>query len=270
MKNKKISKNTMLIVIMFAVWLIIAAAIVYMTLTVHTATSERKIPVYRVVTDEKKVAVTFNCAWDDSSTDSVLRTLREHGVRCTFFFVGDYARKYPEDVRKIINDGHEPANHSDRHLSPLKQSYTELLEDISSCNDTVKAITGKECKLYRAPSGEYGNDAISAAESLGMTAVQWDVDSLDWKEKTPAEMLEKIRTKTVNGSVILFHLGKANTAEALPDIIDYLQSSGYTLVTVSELLPDGEYEILHDGAAKLLRDKSLSESTAAAAEKNKK
>lgn len=254
MKHRKISKNAVIIAIMFALWLMIAAAVVYMTLTVHTAVSERKIPVYRVVTDEKKVAVTFNCAWDDSSTDSVLRTLKERGVHCTFFFVGDYARKYPEDVRKIVNGGHEPANHSDRHFSPLKQTYAELLDDIATCSDTIKNLTGKDCKLYRAPSGEYNNDAINAAESLGMTAVQWNVDSIDWKDKTPAEMIEKIRTKTVDGSVILFHLGKANTAEALPEIIDSLQECGYTLVTVSELLPDGEYEILPDGAAKPTAD----------------
>lgn len=258
-KNRKISKNSVVIIIMSAVWLMIVAVIIYMTLTVHVAVSERKIPVYRVVTGEKKVAVTFNCAWDDSTTDSVLHTLKERGVRCTFFFVGDYARKYPEDVRKIINDGHEPANHSDRHFSPSKQSYAELLDDISNCNDTVKSLTGKECRLYRAPSGEYNNDAISAAESLGMTAVQWNVDSIDWKGKTPAEMLDKIRTKTVNGSIILFHLGKKNTAEALPDIIDYLQDGGYSLVTVSELLPDGKYEILPDGAAKETADGSSAE-----------
>ena len=92
-----------------------------------------------------------------------------------------------------------------------------------------------------------------------MTAVQWNVDSIDWKGKTPAEMLDKIRTKTVNGSIILFHLGKKNTAEALPDIIGYLQDGGYSLVTVSELLPDGKYEILPDGAAKETADGSSAE-----------
>lgn len=250
MENRKLSKNSVIIIAMVAVWLVIVGTIIYLTLTVSVAVSERKIPVYRVVTDEKKVALTFNCAWDDSTTDRILDILEEKGIRCTFFFVGDFARKYPEDVRKIVNAGHEPANHSDRHRSPSKQSYAELLSDISSCNDEIKSLTGRNCTLYRAPSGEYTNDAVSAAESLGMTAVQWDVDSIDWKGKTPAEILERVRSKTVNGSILLFHLGKENTAEVLPQVTEYLQNSGYSFVTVSELLPDGDYDILPDGAAK--------------------
>lgn len=244
---------------MLAVWLVVIGVIIYMTLTVSVSVSERRLPVYRVVTEDKKVAVTFNCAWNDSVTDSILNTLKEKNVRCTFFFVGDYVRKYPEDVRKIINSGHEAANHSDRHLSPSKQSYAELVADISSCNDEIFRLTGKTCKLYRAPSGEYTNDAIAAAESLGMTAIQWNVDSIDWKDKTPAEILERIKTRTVDGSIILFHTGKKNTAEALPEVIDFLQKSGYTLVTVSELLPDGDYELLHDGAAKELSETQKNE-----------
>lgn len=241
---------------MTALWLFIAGVIVCLTLTAKVSVAERKIPVYRVVTDEKKAALTFNCAWDDSTTDEILNILDRENVRCTFFFVGDYARKYPEDVRKIVNAGHEPANHSDRHISPSKQSFSSLAADISSCNDEIKTLTGRTCRLYRAPSGEYTNDAISAAESLGMTTVQWNVDSIDWRNKAPAEILERIKTKTVGGSIILFHTGKQNTADALPAVIELLKKSGYELVTVSELLPDGEYDILHDGAAKRHRQPS--------------
>lgn len=259
MKNRKISKNKTIIIVMSAVWLLIAAAIFYLTLTAGAASSARRIPVYRVVSAEKKAAITFNCAWDDSTTDSVLQTLRERNVKCTFFFVGDYTRKYPEDVRKIVNDGHEPANHSDKHAYPSRQSYSELLADITNCNDEIKKLTGLDCKLYRAPSGEYTNDCIEAAESLGMTTVQWNADSIDWKGKTPAEIAKRIHDSTVPGSIILFHLGKENTAKALPQIIDSLINDGYELVTVSSLLPGGGYEILHDGAAKPLSGQTQQE-----------
>ena len=80
-----------------------------------------------------------------------------------------------------------------------------------------------------------------------MYCVQWNIDSLDWKDPTPDEMVERIKNKLVPGSVILMHNGATNTPEALPRIIEAIQSEGYSIVPLSELIPAGEYHTDHEG-----------------------
>ena len=77
--------------------------------------------------------------------------------------------------------------------------------------------------------------------------MQWTADSIDWKNPSPEKMTERILNKTKPGAILLFHLGKRNTAQALPDIIEALKNGGYTFLTVSELLPEGETYIDRNG-----------------------
>lgn len=163
---------------LLALWAAALAAVIALTASKAVNAAPRRIPVYAVETAEKKIALTFNCAWGDETTDGILEILRERGVRATFFFVGSFAEQYPESVRKIVNVGHEAGNHSNRHKDPTRQSFAEIAADIAACNDTLAALTGKPCALYRAPAGSYDNDTVEAAESLGMTAIQWSADPL--------------------------------------------------------------------------------------------
>ena len=158
----------------------------------------------------------------------------------SFFFVGEFAEKYPDTVRKIHNAGHDVGNHSMHHADPTKQDYVRLCSDISACNELLFSLTGREPVLYRAPSGAYNNDTVEAAEALGLTAVQWDNDSVDWKEITAAEMTKRVLKKLSPGSVMLFHLGKKNTVQALPEILEGILAEGYQVLPVSELLLTGE------------------------------
>ena len=103
--------------------------------------------------------------------------------------------------------------------------------------------------LYRAPSGSYDDDTVAAAQALGMTAIQWDADSVDWKDKTPEEIRERMLKKIGPGSIALFHAGKENTVAALPQILKTLQGEGDSFRTVTDLLPEGETYL--DGTGRL-------------------
>lgn len=236
----KLKKKWGLIAILL-LWLAVISVILGMTLTEQVGAKERLIPIYSVDTGEKKqVSLTFNAAWGDETTDEILNLLDEYGIKASFFFVGDFAEKYPESVRKIHNRGHDVGNHSMKHVLPTRQSYKEICEDITRCNEVLQGITGQEPTLYRAPSGDYDNNTIGATQSLGMTAVQWDCDSIDWKNKSPDEIHRRIMKKLSPGSIVLFHLGKENTLKALPGLIEEMQKQGYEIVPLSEMLLKGD------------------------------
>ncbi|MBQ9248382.1 MAG: polysaccharide deacetylase family protein, partial [Ruminococcus sp.] len=101
--------------------------------------------------------------------------------------------------------------------------------------------------LFRAPYGEYDNKLVHNLRDNDMYCVQWNIDSLDWKDPSPGEMVKRIREKLCPGSIILMHNGAKNTPEALPQIIEMIQGEGYTIVPISELLPEGDYYTDHEG-----------------------
>lgn len=240
-------KKRPLIIVLLIIWLAILAAVVVLSAVKTVNASPRKLPVYSVERDDKKIALTFNCAWGDETTDEILALLKKNDIKATFFFVGTFAEKYPESVKKIYNAGHAIGNHSMSHKDQTVMEYKEILSDMTACNELLSRLTGKEVMLYRAPSGSYDNNTVEAAESLGMTPVQWSTDSIDWKHITPEKMTQRICSKVFPGAIVLFHLGVENTVEALPDIIRNLQAEHYEFVTVPDLLLQGETSIDQSG-----------------------
>ena len=209
--------------------------------------SLKKLPIYSVATNEKKIAITFDAAWSAEDTDELIEILKKHNAKATIFAVGDWVNKNPDAVKKFNNNGHEMANHSDTHAAFSKISREEIKQEILNCNKKIETITGNSPKLVRAPSGDYDNKSIEVAESLDMKMIQWDCDSLDWKLLSIDEMYNRVVSKVQNGSIVLFHNGVENTPEALDKILTKLKTDGYEFVTVSELIYWDDYEIDHTG-----------------------
>ena len=214
---------------------------------ITVSNSARKLPIYSVATDKKKIAITFDAAWSAEDTDELVTTLKKHNAKATIFAVGDWVDKNPEAVEMFHKSGHELANHSDTHAAFSKISREEIRQEIRNCNKKIEAITGVTPKLVRAPSGDYDNKSIEVSESLNMKMIQWDCDSLDWKKLSVDEMYSRITSKVQNGSILLFHNGVENTPEALDKILTELEKDGYEFVTVSELIYWDNYEIDQTG-----------------------
>ncbi len=257
MKAGYILKKDITLIVLMLLWIFVIIFAVSYTLATTASAGEKKLPVYSVDTDDKKIALTFNCAWGTEGLGGLLRLLSEEDIKCTFFFVGDFAEKHPEDVRKIYNAGHETGNHSMKHIDPVTQDFAEIVSDINACNEMLFSLTGVTPALYRAPSGSYDNKTVEAAQSLGMTAVQWDVDSIDWKNPSPEKIVSRITGKAANGSIVLFHLGKENTLEALPAVIRSLKNQGFCFCTVGELLIEGDTWIDSTGRQHRLTDRQV-------------
>ena len=243
----KVFKLSSTLAILLILILTIISGITISHIGIAVSNAARKIPIYSVATDEKKIAITFDAAWSAEDTDELIKTLKKHNAKATIFAVGDWVDKNPEAVKKFHKSGHEMANHSDTHAAFSKISRDEIKQEILNCNKKIKVITGVAPKLVRAPSGDYGNKSIEVAESLGMKMIQWDCDSLDWKLLSVNEMYNRVIEKVQNGSIVLFHNGVENTPEALDKILTKLEKDGYEFVTVSELIYWDNYEIDHTG-----------------------
>ncbi len=214
---------------------------------VAVAAEPRDIPIYCVETENKKVAISFDAAWGNEQTETLLQILEEKQVTATFFLVGDWVSKYPDSVKAIAKAGHDVENHSNTHPYMTKLSTEEMASEITNCNNKIKELTGKYPTLFRPPYGDYNNLVVKAVKDQNMYCIQWDIDSLDWKNPTAAEMVQKIINKLQNGSIILMHNGATNTPEALPMIIDAVRAEGYEFAPISEILLEGDYTTDHEG-----------------------
>lgn len=203
---------------------------------IGTMGEERKLPIYSVETDKKQVSISFDAAWGDEQTHTLLNILKDKDVKATFFLVGDWVDKYPDDVKDIAAAGHDIGNHSNTHPHMTQLSAEGQKKELKACNDKIKAITGNNTILFRPPYGDYNNSVVQSARDMKMYTVQWDIDSLDWKDPSPSEMVNRIVPRLQNGSIILMHNGAKNAPEALPMIIDAVRDSGYEFVPLSELV----------------------------------
>ena len=205
------------------------------------------LPIYNVDTDENKVALTINCAWNAEDIDLILQTLSNNQVKATFFMVGDWIAKFPDAVRKIYESGNEIANHSETHSHVNNLNYDKNVEEITKCSDRIKLVTGNPTTLYRGPYGEYNDTVVKAAQDTNHTMIQWNIDSLDYKGLTGEQMWDRIKPKLEKGSIILMHNGTENTALSLDMIIKNIKQEGYDLATVSDLIYKENYKIDNNG-----------------------
>ena len=215
--------------------------------TARVAAAREKRPVYSVETDKKLVSLGINCAWDNADIPRLLAVLKERDVKATFFVLGQWCDRYPESVRQIADAGHEIGSHSNTHMDLTKLSSDSVLEEIRASAEKIENLTGQRATLFRTPSGAYNSDVIELIEQCGMTAVQWDCDSVDYKDPTPDQMRDRILKRVRNGSIMLFHSGAKNTPDALPLVIDAVRDKGFQFAPVSELLLPPPYTVDFEG-----------------------
>ena len=128
-----------------------------------------------------------------------------------------------------------------------KMGKSAIEKELKSSKKAISDITNKPVELFRAPFGEYNDTVIETAYENGLYTIQWDVDSLDWKDLSASEITARVLGKVKNGSIVLFHNQGKHTAEAIKRIIPELKKQGYTFVTIGDLIYRSDYSILPDG-----------------------
>ena len=216
---------------------------------VSNSVNGRELPIYCVETKEPKIALTFDAAWGNEDTQKILEVLKKHDVHVTFFMTGGWVENYPDDVKAILAAGHDLGNHSENHKNMSQLSDAEKKEELMKVHDKVRTLTGYEMFLFRPPYGDYDNAVVNVAKDCGYYTIQWDVDSLDWKDYGVDSVIKTVteHKHLGNGSIILCHNGAKYTAQALDTLITKLKEKGYTFVPVSELIYRDGYHMNVEG-----------------------
>lgn len=215
---------------------------------INTA-SNHLVPIYNVDRNDKCISLTVDAAWGNEYTDKIIEILDKYNVTITFFTVNFWAEEYPEDIEKLKLHGHEIGNHSATHPDMAKLSKEKIREELLTTWETQKKYAGSSAvRLFRAPYGSYNNLLIETCREYGFECIQWDVDSIDWKENANVDdVVNRVLTKTKSGSIILMHNNSSVITQVLPQVIEGLLNEGYTFVPVSQLIYKGNSNIDSNG-----------------------
>jgi polysaccharide deacetylase family sporulation protein PdaB len=227
-------------VVVMAVAVVFAAGIIYSEKTNVTAfATEQPAAVYSVPTDKKIVSLTFDISWGEKRQEPVVKVLEDKKVKkATFFLSSPWAKSHPEIVGRIAKDGYEIGSHGHKFTNYSELEDVEIRKQIQTAHQLLSEVTGKSPNLIRLPNGDFDKRVLNIADSLGYTVIQWDTDSLDWKNIGVDNIVKRVVTRAHPGDIILLHASDSclQTADALPQIIDQLRAKGYEFVSVSELI----------------------------------
>lgn len=215
------------------------------------SSSDGSGPIFRVDTDEQVVALTFDINWaEEEYLYRILEILDKYNVKATFFVMGKWvtdSEENTEKLRKIKEGGHELGNHSYVHPSFTKIGDDRINEEVQKTEKIVEEVTGDKMKLFRFPSGDYNEHALDVVNKLGYICIQWDADSVDWKNSGADIEYNRVMKKVKPGSIMLFHNNAKYTPENLERIIKELHKDGYEFKTVGEMLYKEDFYIEKDG-----------------------
>ena len=190
---------------------------------------------YNGDTTSNKVSLMINVYWGTEYLDDMLKVLEEKNVKTTFFIGGTWAVLNENMLKKIDEHGHELANHGYKHKDHDKLSEKDNMTEISNTHTIVKELLGKEMNLFAPPSGAYNKVTVASASNLGYKTIMWTRDTIDWRDHNTQLIYDRAVKNAKGGDLVLMHPTK-NTLEALPKIIDTLQSKNLQVTTVSDTL----------------------------------
>lgn len=187
--------------------------------------------------DGPYIAITFDDGPSAKLTPQLLDMLKERGIKATFFMVGQNVAEYPAIVKRMVDEGHEVANHSWSHPALTKLSADAFRKQIKDTNDAIEKASGVRPTVMRPPYGATNANLDKILNTqFGLKVIIWDVDPLDWKFRNAERVASQIINGTKPGSIILAHDIHATTVAAMPKVFDTLLAKGYKFVTVSELI----------------------------------
>ena len=183
------------------------------------------------------IALTFDDG-PGAYTPQVLDALEKYGVRATFYLVGNnLAESKSATLKRMIDLGCELGSHTTDHTNLHNVSTAVGVKKITDVMDEIKDLTGGyECSVYRPPFGNYTKEIVNTLASQGKYAINWSVDTLDWKNRDVAWVTEQATTGITDGDIILMHDIHKTTVDSVDAIIKSLLNQGFQIITVSELM----------------------------------
>ncbi len=191
----------------------------------------------------RKICLTFDDSPDKKNTPKVLDILKEHEIKATFFVLGKRVPRYSDLVRRMADEGHYIGIHTQNHYDLTLLSNEEIRSEIMISSQNIKKAIGKVPTFFRPPYGALDDRVIQVLRDMGMKIILWSVNTCDWLERKPENIIHNVTRHTNNGDIILLHsyVGKEPTVKALPEIIKILKAKKYEFATVEQLLTASGY-----------------------------
>ena len=196
--------------------------------------------VYVGDTSQKVLYLTFDAGYENGCTAKILDVLKRQEVPAAFFLVGNYMQTNPDLVRRMAKEGHIVANHTMHHPDMSKISQLDAFQkELQDLEKLYFDITGEQmAKYYRPPQGNYSQENLIMAQSLGYKTVFWSLAYVDWnndRQPTAEYAFSKLLPRTHNGAVVLLHSTSATNAEILEELITQWKQEGYSFGTLDAL-----------------------------------
>ena len=183
--------------------------------------------------NQKKIYITFDAGFENGNTERILDALKKHGVKATFFLVGNYFETQPKLVKRMAEEGHTIGNHTYSHpdmskIGDIQSFQTELQKNEALYRD----VLGSEMpKLYRPPQGKFCEENLKMAQQLGYSTVFWSLAYVDWytdDQPTPEQAFSKLLSRIHPGAVVLLHSTSSTNAEILDELLTKWEETGYS------------------------------------------
>lgn len=191
-------------------------------------------PIYRGHPKKEMTALLINVSWGEEYIPKMLKTLKEEKVKASFFIEGKWAKKHPDLVKMIADEGHLIGNHAYSHPDMAKITQQEMTYQIAETNTILEAMIGKKPIWFAPPSGSFNQVVVDKADQEGMHTILWTVDTIDWKNPTVSVMVKRIEEKVHPGATILMHPTRAASA-GLPEMIRLIKEKDLRLGTIENL-----------------------------------
>ena len=206
-----------------------------------TAAELKKYDAYYVGSADKKVIyLTFDCGYENGYTDAMLNALKKHNAPATFFVVGHYVESAPEQVKRMVAEGHTVGNHTYHHpdMSSISD-LTSFKKEVDDVANAFKELTGTDMAMYyRPPQGKYSTKNLEMAKELGYSTFFWSLAHVDWnvdKQPSHEEAMNKLTKRIHPGAIVLLHNTSKTNSEILDELLTKWEEMGYTFGTLEEL-----------------------------------
>ncbi len=177
-----------------------------------------------------KVYLTFDEGYENGYTADILDTLKEKGVSAVFFVTLPYAKKEPELIQRMIDEGHVVGNHSVHHKNFTEITLEEAYAEVADCHNYIQDTFGYSMYLWRFPEGKFSEQSIALLQKMGYRSVFWSFAYKDWDAAAQPDMdtaFSKITGSLHDGEIFLLHAVSATNAAVLDSVIDSVRDQGY-------------------------------------------
>lgn len=232
---KKLSlKTTIITNILLCITLLSVTAVSFVpNRALPTYNKNIQSAIYNGNRESNYVSLMFNVYENTEKVNAIIDVLNEKNVKATFFIGGCWADDNQSTLVRIVDSGHEIANHGYFHKDHKKLDYNENYQEIDNADKIINTLSGAKPKLFAPPSGSFSSSTIEAAGDLKYKVIMWSKDTIDWRDSDISTIYKRATSNVLGGDLVLMH-PKKHTVEILPAIIDYYLNIGLDVVSVSQ------------------------------------